>query len=114
MCCKVSRVATKDGKLEVTPLEYHGGNLRFTKDGKIIAYKALIRTREGGRLPRWSAPFVSFSYKTGEKMVKYTDDQILELVKSRFSGKKVFLLAPIVKGRKGHYKELFEQLRRKV
>ena len=46
-------------------------------------------------------------------MVKYTDDQILDLVKSRFSGKKVYFLAPVVKGRKGHYKELFEQLRRK-
>jgi len=46
-------------------------------------------------------------------MVKYSDEQILELVKDRFSGKKVYFLAPIVKGRKGHYKELFEQLRRK-
>jgi excinuclease ABC subunit A len=55
----------------------------------------------------------AYSYASGEKMIKYTDDQIIELVKSRFSGKKVFFLAPIVKGRKGHYKELFEQLRRK-
>lgn len=55
----------------------------------------------------------AYSYVTGEKMVKYSDVQILELVKSRFDGKKVFFLAPIVKGRKGHYKELFEQLRRK-
>ena len=55
----------------------------------------------------------AYSYASGEKMVKYTDDQILELVKSRFAGKKVFFLAPVVKGRKGHYKELFEQLRRK-
>ena len=55
----------------------------------------------------------AYSYTSGEKMVKYTDDQILELVKSRFAGKKVYSLAPIVKGRKGHYKELFEQLRRK-
>ena len=56
---------------------------------------------------------VAYSYASGEKMVKYSDIQILELVKSRFIGKKVFFLAPIVKGRKGHYKELFEQLRRK-
>jgi len=56
---------------------------------------------------------VAYSYASGEKMVKYSDTQILELVKSRFLGKKVFFLAPIVKGRKGHYKELFEQLRRK-
>jgi excinuclease ABC subunit A len=55
----------------------------------------------------------AFSYASGEKMVKYSDSQILELVKARFAGEKVFFLAPIVKGRKGHYKELFEQLRRK-
>ncbi|MCE5344736.1 MAG: excinuclease ABC subunit UvrA [Bacteroidales bacterium] len=55
----------------------------------------------------------AYSYESGEKMVKYTDDQILELVKKSFSGKKVFVLSPVVKGRKGHYKELFENLRRK-
>ena len=55
----------------------------------------------------------AYSYASGEKMVKYTDDQILDLVKSRFAGKKVYFLAPVIKGRKGHYKELFEQLRRK-
>ncbi len=55
----------------------------------------------------------AYSYLSGEKMVKYSDDQIIELVKSRFSGKKVYFLSPLVKGRKGHYKELFEQLRRK-
>ena len=55
----------------------------------------------------------AYSYASGEKMVKYSDIQILELVKSRFIGKKVLFLAPIVKGRKCHYKELFEQLRRK-
>lgn len=55
----------------------------------------------------------AYSYASGEKMVKYSDDQILDLVKSKFAGKKVYFLAPVVKGRKGHYKELFEQLRRK-
>jgi len=55
----------------------------------------------------------AYSYASGEKMVRYTDEQILELVKSRFAGKKVYFLSPVVKGRKGHYKELFEQLRRK-
>jgi excinuclease ABC subunit A len=55
----------------------------------------------------------AYSYLSGEKMVKYSDDQIIELVKNRFAGKKVYFLAPLVKGRKGHYKELFEQLRRK-
>ncbi len=55
----------------------------------------------------------AWSYASGEKMVKYNDDQIIELIQNRFSGKKVYFLAPVVKGRKGHYKELFEQLRRK-
>lgn len=55
----------------------------------------------------------AYSWASGEKMVKYTDEQILDLVKSRFAGLKVYFLAPVVKGRKGHYKELFEQLRRK-
>jgi excinuclease ABC subunit A len=55
----------------------------------------------------------AYSYASGEKMVRYTDEQILELVKTRFAGKKVYFLSPVVKGRKGHYKELFEQLRRK-
>jgi excinuclease ABC subunit A len=55
----------------------------------------------------------AYSWASGEKMVKYTDDRILELIKERFSGSKVYFLSPVVKGRKGHYKELFEQLRRK-
>lgn len=55
----------------------------------------------------------AYSWASGEKMVKYTDDQILELVKSLFGDQKVYFLAPVIKGRKGHYKELFEQLRRK-
>ena len=55
----------------------------------------------------------AYSWASGEKMVKYTDDQIIDLVKDRFAGQKVYFLAPMVKGRKGHYKELFEQLRRK-
>jgi excinuclease ABC subunit A len=55
----------------------------------------------------------AWSYASGEKMVKYNDDQIIELIQNRYSGKKVYFLAPVVKGRKGHYKELFEQLRRK-
>ena len=55
----------------------------------------------------------AYSYASGEKMVRYTDEQILDLVKTKFTGRKVYFLAPIIKGRKGHYKELFEQLRRK-
>ncbi len=52
----------------------------------------------------------AFSYLTGEKMVKLTDEQILKLILEEFSGKRIHLLAPVVKGRKGHYRELFEQL----
>jgi len=55
----------------------------------------------------------AFSWASGEKMVRYTDDQILDLVRRRYADKKIYFLAPVVKGRKGHYKELFEQLRRK-
>jgi len=55
----------------------------------------------------------AYSYNTGEKMVKYTDDQILSLIKTNFSGKKILILAPVVKGRKGHYRELFEQILKK-
>ncbi len=55
----------------------------------------------------------AYSWASGEKMVRYTDDQIIDLVKERFAGHKVYFLAPLVKGRKGHYRELFEQLRRK-
>ncbi|MBN1119123.1 MAG: excinuclease ABC subunit UvrA [Bacteroidales bacterium] len=55
----------------------------------------------------------AYSYVTGEKMVKYTDDQILDLINKQFISKGVYILAPIVKNRKGHYKELFEQILRK-
>ncbi len=53
------------------------------------------------------------SHVTGEKMVKYTDDQILHLIQEKYNGKRVMMLSPMVKGRKGHYRELFEQFRRK-
>lgn len=55
----------------------------------------------------------AFSYETGEKMVKYTDDQILTLIQEKFSGQRILVMAPLVRGRKGHYRELFEQIRRK-
>jgi excinuclease ABC subunit A len=54
----------------------------------------------------------AYSYVTGEKMVKYTEDQILDIIMDAFSGKKINVLAPLVRGRKGHYRELFEQIRR--
>jgi excinuclease ABC subunit A len=55
----------------------------------------------------------AFSYVTGEKMVRYSDDQIIALILETYNSKKINLLAPIVKGRKGHYRELFEDIRKK-
>ena len=55
----------------------------------------------------------AYSYVTGDKMVKYTDQQIVDLINKDFFGEKIFVLSPLVKGRKGHYKELFEKLRKK-
>ncbi len=55
----------------------------------------------------------AYSYNTGEKMVKYSDDQIINLILDNFSGKRTYILAPVVRGRKGHYRELFEQIRKK-
>ena len=55
----------------------------------------------------------AYSYITGEKMVKYSEDQIVDLILKDYEGKKTFLMAPVVRGRKGHYKELFEQIRKK-
>ena len=55
----------------------------------------------------------AYSYVTGSKMVKYGDEKLIELSQSDFSGKKILVLAPVVKGRKGNYKELFENLRKK-
>lgn len=56
---------------------------------------------------------IAYSYLSGEKMVKYTEEQIIELILNDYKGKKIFLLAPLVRSRKGHYKELFEQVRKK-
>ena len=55
----------------------------------------------------------AYSYASGEKMVQYTDDQILDLILREYAGQKVLILAPMVNNRKGHYKELFETIRRK-
>ncbi|HET6225175.1 MAG TPA: excinuclease ABC subunit UvrA [Bacteroidia bacterium] len=54
----------------------------------------------------------AYSYVTGEKMVRYSDDQILNLILENFDNKKILILAPVVKGRKGHYRELFEQIKK--
>ncbi len=53
------------------------------------------------------------SYATGKPMVKYTRDQIVSLILERYDGHKVYILAPVVRNRKGHYKELFENMRKK-
>ncbi|CAM3693042.1 UvrABC SOS-repair system protein excinuclease A [Flavobacterium saliperosum S13] len=52
----------------------------------------------------------AYSYNTGEKMVSYSDDQIKELIFENFNGKRINILAPIIRSRKGHYRELFEQI----
>ena len=54
----------------------------------------------------------AFSYNTGEKMVKYTVSQIIDLIIEKHSEKKIILLAPIVQGRKGHYQDLFNQIQK--
>ena len=55
----------------------------------------------------------AYSYATGEKMVKYTEEKILEMIRTHYNGKRIYILAPVVRQRKGHYRELFESLRRK-
>ncbi|MBB6462912.1 excinuclease ABC subunit UvrA [Flammeovirga kamogawensis] len=54
----------------------------------------------------------AFSYITGEKMIKQTEDQIIEWIMEHYDGQKMIILAPVIKGRKGHYRELFVQLRK--
>lgn len=56
---------------------------------------------------------VAVSYKSGEKMVKYTEEKIVDLIIEKYSGKKTMVMSPLINNRKGHYKELFEQLRKK-
>jgi excinuclease ABC subunit A len=55
----------------------------------------------------------AYSYETNEQMVRYTDDQIIKIMLDKFNDRKTIILAPLIKGRKGHYKELFEQIRKK-
>src|ERR1700722_15691552 len=54
----------------------------------------------------------AYSYNTGKKMAKFSEEEIVAHIKENFAGKKIMLLAPVVRGRKGHYRELFEQLRK--
>ena len=55
----------------------------------------------------------AYSYETGERMVKYTEEDVLKLLLDQYNGKRIFLLAPVVQSRKGHYRELFESIRKK-
>ena len=55
----------------------------------------------------------AYSYATGEEMVKYTEEKVVEMIHRDYSGRKILVLAPVVRSRKGHYRELFESLRRK-
>ena len=70
---------------------------------EIYDYLRLLYARAG----------IAYSYLSGEKMVKYTEEKILELIYQDYQGKRIYLLAPLVRSRKGHYKELFEQVRKK-
>lgn len=55
----------------------------------------------------------AYSYMSGEKMVKYTEEKVVDMIIQHYADKKIFILAPLVRNRKGHYRELFEQMRRK-
>jgi len=55
----------------------------------------------------------AYSYATGEPMVKYTEEKVIDMIMHDYQGKKIFILAPLVRSRKGHYRELFESMRRK-
>lgn len=55
----------------------------------------------------------AYSYKSGEKMMKYTEEQVIDMILKDYAGKRIYILAPLVRQRKGHYRELFESMRRK-
>ncbi len=55
----------------------------------------------------------AYSYATGEKMVKYTEERVLQMIRTDYDGRRIYILAPLVRQRKGHYRELFENMRRK-
>ena len=70
---------------------------------EIYDYLRLLYARAG----------IAYSYATGEEMVKYTEEDVLHMIHERYSGQPIFILAPLVRNRKGHYRELFESMRRK-
>ena len=55
----------------------------------------------------------AFSYMSGERMVKYTEEKVVNMIERDYSGKKIYILSPLIRNRKGHYRELFEQMRKK-
>ena len=55
----------------------------------------------------------AYSYETGEPMVKYTEEKVIDMIQNDYAGRKILILAPLVHGRKGHYRELFESMRKK-
>lgn len=55
----------------------------------------------------------AYSWMTGEKMVRYTEEKVISMILERYAGKKIYVLAPLIRNRKGHYRELFDQMRRK-
>lgn len=70
---------------------------------EIYDYLRLLYARAG----------TAYSYMTGEKMVKYTEEKVIEMILNEYDGHRIFILAPLVRNRKGHYRELFESMRRK-
>lgn len=70
---------------------------------EIYGYLRLLYARAG----------IAYSYATGEEMVKYTEEDVLKMIHTKYDGKKIFILAPLVRNRKGHYRELFESMRKK-
>ena len=70
---------------------------------EIYDYLRLLYARAG----------IAYSYATGEEMVKYTEEDVLKMIHERYSGRPIYILAPLVRNRKGHYRELFDSLRRK-
>ncbi len=70
---------------------------------EIYDYLRLLYARAG----------IAYSYATGEEMVKYTEEDVLRMIHERYNGCPIFILAPLVRNRKGHYRELFESMRRK-
>ena len=70
---------------------------------EIYDYLRLLYARAG----------TAYSYQSGEEMMKYTEEQVIDMILSDYKGKAIFLLAPLVRQRKGHYRELFESMRRK-